>query len=157
MQRTEGHPLWSPRNSARGRETRGAAGSGGFSVAHARVGGVPARVAIYLQHFLASAPQIRLRSPSTTPILQVRVKRARRVERNMANARATGTVDLTTQQVADLLGVDKTTVLRWLWRGELREPRFVRVGRIANRLWNAADLRRAREHMKRNYRKKNRA
>lgn len=71
----------------------------------------------------------------------------------MANTQPT----LTTQEVANLLKVDKTTLLRWLWRGEIREPRFVRVGRIANRLWGAADVRRAREHMKRNYRKRNRA
>ncbi len=38
----------SARTRARGRETRGAAGSGGFSVASAWVGGVPNHIAIDL-------------------------------------------------------------------------------------------------------------
>ena len=98
----------------------------------------PRGVAIDLQHFLTSAPQIPLAFPCD-------------------NAYIIGIMRYTTQQVADLVGIDKQTLLRWLWRGEIPEPRSVQVGHIANRLWGAPDLRRAREHKKRNYRRKNRA
>lgn len=68
----------------------------------------------------------------------------------------TTTADLTTQQVADSIGVHKETLLKWVRGGEIPEPRKVQVGRIANRLWGEADVRRAREHRERNYRRKNR-
>ena len=54
----------------------------------------------------------------------------------------------TTGEVARLLGVSKTTLLRWLRVGYIPEPPFVQVGRVRMRLWRKSDLTRALYHRK---------
>ena len=50
-----------------------------------------------------------------------------------------------TAQVAKLIGVSKGTLLRWLNDGVLEEPkRRTKFGGAAWRLWDAADIERAR-------------
>ena len=58
-----------------------------------------------------------------------------------------------TAQVADAIGVSKKTLLRWLYAGELPEPKQT-VGTLNNRVWTEAELKRAKTHRERNYRKR---
>jgi len=51
----------------------------------------------------------------------------------------------TTAEVAKELGVAKTTLLRWLRDGWLKEPRRVLVNGATWRVWTNADLTRARK------------
>jgi predicted site-specific integrase-resolvase len=61
----------------------------------------------------------------------------------------------TTAEVARSIGVDKKTLLRWLYAGKLAEPKeIVTVGSIENRIWSAADLERARQYKEEHYRKR---
>lgn len=61
----------------------------------------------------------------------------------------------TTAEVARAIGVNKSTLLRWLYVGKLAEPKeSVTVGTIENRVWSAADLARARAFREANYRKR---
>ena len=59
----------------------------------------------------------------------------------------------TTQQVADQVGVDKTTLLRWLRAGRLKEPRRVTNGGLNARLWTERDVARACKFKAAHYRK----
>jgi hypothetical protein len=59
-----------------------------------------------------------------------------------------------TQEVANAIGVNKKTLLRWLYAGSLPEPKSVIVGEIKNRIWTAKDLERARQYKEQNYRKR---
>ena len=52
----------------------------------------------------------------------------------------------TTGEVAHLIGVCKTTLLRWIRVGLIPEPPFVQVGRVRVRMWAKADLMRALQH-----------
>ena len=61
----------------------------------------------------------------------------------------------TTAEVAQAIGVNKSTLLRWLYAGKLAEPKqSVAVGKIENRIWSAADLERARKFKEECYRKR---
>lgn len=61
----------------------------------------------------------------------------------------------TTAEVAKEIGVDKSTLLRWLYAGKLAEPKEkLTVGSIDNRVWSAADLERARKFKEEHYRKR---
>jgi len=51
---------------------------------------------------------------------------------------------LTTSQAARVLGVHRSTLLRWFREG-LQEPEFVQVGLIRHRLLGEEDLQRCRE------------
>ena len=53
---------------------------------------------------------------------------------------------ITTGEVARLIGVCKTTLLRWIRVGFLPEPPFVEIGRVRVRMWGKADLMRALQH-----------
>ena len=53
---------------------------------------------------------------------------------------------ITTGEVARLIGVCKTTLLRWIRVGFLPEPPFVQIGRVRVRMWGKADLMRALQH-----------
>src|SRR6202007_231664 len=53
---------------------------------------------------------------------------------------------ITTGEVARLIGVCKTTLLRWIRVGLLPEPPFVEIGRVRVRMWHKADLMRALQH-----------
>ena len=55
---------------------------------------------------------------------------------------------ITTGEVARLLGVCKTTILRWIRVGFIPEPPFVQVGRVRVRMWMKSDLMRALYHRK---------
>ncbi len=52
----------------------------------------------------------------------------------------------TTGEVAHLIGVCKTTLLRWIRVGLIPEPPFVQVGRVRVRMWAKTDLMRALQH-----------
>ncbi len=49
-----------------------------------------------------------------------------------------------TSEVAKAIGVDKSTLLRWLYAGKLPEPKRQKLGGIEFRIWSQADMERAR-------------
>jgi DNA-binding transcriptional MerR regulator len=55
----------------------------------------------------------------------------------------------TTQKVADLVGVSKRQLLRWLYDGKIAEPKRERIGATEIRVWSATDIRRARQFKER--------
>jgi hypothetical protein len=54
----------------------------------------------------------------------------------------------TTGEVADLIGVCKTTLLGWIRVGYIPEPPFVKIGRVRVRMWGRVDVMCARQHRK---------
>ena len=44
-----------------------------------------------------------------------------------------------TSQVARMVGIDKQTLLRWLWAGKVSEPKQHSNGGVKVRLWNERD------------------
>lgn len=56
-----------------------------------------------------------------------------------------------TAQVAAAIGVDKKTLLRWLWSGKVAEPKQT-MGN--SRVWTEADLDHAKHFRERHYRKR---
>jgi len=58
-----------------------------------------------------------------------------------------------TAQVAQMVGVDKQTLLRWLWAGKIPEPRHFENGDQKIRLWTDSDVKKVRTHKEANYRK----
>ena len=58
-----------------------------------------------------------------------------------------------TKQVTQMVGIGRMTLLRWLKRGTLREPRRIRNGGIDARVWTDLDVERVREYKLNNYRK----
>ena len=50
-----------------------------------------------------------------------------------------------TAQVAKMVGVSKNTLLRWLYGGQLKEPRRTQVAGRSWRIWVESDIQRARE------------
>jgi hypothetical protein len=58
-----------------------------------------------------------------------------------------------TAQVARLVGVQKMTLLRWLWSGKVAEPKRQTVGGQDVRIWAGRDLERVRKYKLANYRK----
>jgi predicted site-specific integrase-resolvase len=63
-------------------------------------------------------------------------------------------VTYSTAQVAKLIGVDKSTLLRWLYAGKLAEPKHQSFGGVDNRVWSETDLQRAKAHREQMYRKR---
>ena len=59
-----------------------------------------------------------------------------------------------TSEVAALCGVNKSTLLRWLYAGELPEPSKQALGGVEVRVWTAEDLKRAQRHREQRYRKR---
>lgn len=59
-----------------------------------------------------------------------------------------------TQEVANIIGVHKTTLKRWLRSGAIREPGHKKIVRQDYRIWSKADLEKARKFKQANYRKK---
>jgi DNA-binding transcriptional MerR regulator len=53
---------------------------------------------------------------------------------------------LTTQAVADRIGVTKRTLLRWLHLGKVQEPRRIAFGGIAIRIWTPKDVAKAKKY-----------
>jgi DNA-binding transcriptional MerR regulator len=58
-----------------------------------------------------------------------------------------------TAQVAREAGVNKRTLLRWLYAGEIPEPQKIEVGHD-NRVWTESDLNRVKRYKEHNYRKR---
>jgi excisionase family DNA binding protein len=61
---------------------------------------------------------------------------------------------LSTSEVAKALGVDKSTLLRWLYSGKLPEPKHETFGGVKSRIWSAADLERAKKYREEHYPKR---
>jgi hypothetical protein len=59
-----------------------------------------------------------------------------------------------TSEVAKAVEVDKSTLLRWLYTGKIKEPRHETFGGVECRIWSADDLERARAYKEQNYRKR---
>ena len=59
-----------------------------------------------------------------------------------------------TAEVAKAVGVDKSTLLRWLYAGKLPEPKTVTFGGVDSRVWSEADLSRAKLYRQEHYRKR---
>lgn len=60
---------------------------------------------------------------------------------------------LSTANVAELIGVSKKTLLRWVWGRKVPEPKHSKVGGLDVRLWSERDVTRAREYKEANFRK----
>jgi len=58
-----------------------------------------------------------------------------------------------TVQVARKIGVDKKTLLRWLYAGKIAEPKRVRTPGSIIRVWAERDLERVARFKEQNYRK----
>ncbi len=58
-----------------------------------------------------------------------------------------------TKQVAQMVGIDRVTLQRWLLSGKLREPRRIRNGGIDARIWSARDVERVKKYKASHYRK----
>lgn len=58
-----------------------------------------------------------------------------------------------TAQVAKKIGVDKKTLLRWLYAGKVAEPKIVKTPTSNIRVWTEGDLARVSRFKKQNYRK----
>lgn len=59
----------------------------------------------------------------------------------------------TTQWVADSIGVNKRTLLQWLYDGKIREPRRVKFDHSNYRVWSQRDVEAARKYKERFYMK----
>jgi len=58
-----------------------------------------------------------------------------------------------TVQVARTVGVDKQTLLRWLWSAKIPEPKHISIGGQKIRLWTDRDVKNVRKYKDANYRK----
>ena len=58
-----------------------------------------------------------------------------------------------TKQVAQMVGINRVTLQRWLLSGKLREPRRIRNGGIDARIWTDRDVERVRKWKAAHYRK----
>jgi hypothetical protein len=56
-----------------------------------------------------------------------------------------------TNEVAKRIGVNKSTLLRWLYSRKLHEPKIVKTPGTVIRVWSEADLRRAWRFKEQNY------
>ena len=59
-----------------------------------------------------------------------------------------------TAEVAKAIGVNKSTLLRWLYAGKVAEPKIETFGGVASRIWSRSDLQRAMEFKAQRYRKR---
>ena len=59
-----------------------------------------------------------------------------------------------TLQVAQAIGVDKSTLLRWLYAEKIAEPSVKTVAGVKIRCWSEKDLERAKKHREDRYRKR---
>jgi len=60
----------------------------------------------------------------------------------------------TTAEVAAACGVDKSTLLRWLYSGKLEEPPRETRQRVEVRVWTVEDLERAKKYRTQRYHKR---
>jgi len=61
--------------------------------------------------------------------------------------------NLSTQDVARKLGINRVTLERWLSSGKVKAPKTVRLGKSEFRNWTAEDVARVRKFKQGNYRK----
>lgn len=61
--------------------------------------------------------------------------------------------NLSTEQVAQKIGIGRATLERWLASGKLRAPRIIRFGKNEFRDWTDADIERVWQFKQKNYRK----
>jgi len=59
-----------------------------------------------------------------------------------------------TAEVARMIGVDKSTLLRWLYAEKIPEPKHQTFGGVESRIWAPSELERAKTYRERNYRKR---
>jgi excisionase family DNA binding protein len=62
--------------------------------------------------------------------------------------------NFSTSEVAKAVGVNKSTLLRWLYAGKLPEPKREILGGVEVRIWTAQDIERAKKYREQNYRKR---
>ena len=60
---------------------------------------------------------------------------------------------LSTEEVAQKVGVNRVTLERWLSSGKVKPPKTIRFGRNEFRDWTANDVARVRKYKQENYRK----
>ena len=60
---------------------------------------------------------------------------------------------LSTEEVAQKVGVNRVTLERWLSSGKVKPPKTIRFGRNEFRDWTANDVERVRKYKQQNYRK----
>lgn len=60
---------------------------------------------------------------------------------------------LSTEDVANLVGVGRGTLERWLREGKVPRPRPLRVGRKVFRMWTNRDIKRVKLYKEKAYRK----
>lgn len=58
-----------------------------------------------------------------------------------------------TEQLADMLGIHKRTILRWLKSKKIREPRRMRFDGVRYRIWSERDVEAVRKHKEKFYRR----
>jgi predicted site-specific integrase-resolvase len=61
--------------------------------------------------------------------------------------------NLSTQDVARKVGINRVTLERWLSSGKVEVPKTVRFGKNEFRDWTERDVERVRKYKKENYRK----
>jgi excisionase family DNA binding protein len=61
--------------------------------------------------------------------------------------------NLSTQEVARKVGINRVTLERWLSSGKLEPPKTVRFGKNEFRKWTASEVERVRKYKQKNYRK----
>jgi len=59
-----------------------------------------------------------------------------------------------TQEVAKLLGIHKSTLLRWLYSARIAEPKHATIAMQNHRVWSERDLKRVEKFKEASYRKK---
>jgi excisionase family DNA binding protein len=60
---------------------------------------------------------------------------------------------LSTEEVAQKVGIHRVTLEHWLSSGKVESPRIVRYGKNQFRNWTPADVDRIRKYKQKNYRK----
>jgi excisionase family DNA binding protein len=61
--------------------------------------------------------------------------------------------NLSTQDVARKVGINRVTLERWLSSGKIPSPRMIKFGKNEFRNWTTADVERVRKYKQKNYRK----
>ena len=62
-----------------------------------------------------------------------------------------------TAEVARMIDVDKSTLLRWLYAGKIPEPKHQTFGGVDSRVWSSSDLERAKAYREHGFRKRKRS
>jgi excisionase family DNA binding protein len=60
---------------------------------------------------------------------------------------------LSTREVAQLVGIDRATLERWIAGGQIARPKELRIGNKAFRHWTRQDIQRVKRYKATHYRK----